>query len=259
MAIVHPQQLGAFIKEHRDRLRPEDVGLPPGTRRRATGLRREEVAQLCGVSPTWITLIEQGRTTSVSTSTLKKISQALLLSKAEHEYLFNLAGLGDPQIISDTAMPPEQLQLVVQRIDAPAYVLNKFWDVVAWNAAAETLFDVWLKSDTSSRNLLDFMFIHPAAKQLIENWEERARRVVAEFRADCGWRIEQPELVNFVSGLQAASTVFLSLWETQDVMEREGGERAFHHHQLGNCLFNQVTLRFASDMDYKLVMLMPLI
>jgi transcriptional regulator with XRE-family HTH domain len=219
-------------------------------------LRREELAQLCDISPTWLTWIEQGRTESVSIETLKKISQALQLSKAEHEYLLNVAGSGDPNILSDKARPiPDYLQLTVDVINSPAYVLNKNWDVVAWNPHAEELFDVWLSGGTLSKNLLTYMFTNPSAKQLIVNWPDRAKRLVAEFRADCGKRIDQPELVGLVSNIQSASTPFKKLWASQDVLEREVGEREFNHHKLGKIRYKQVTLRFAQDANYKLVML----
>ncbi len=90
------KQLGDFLRAQRDRLRPEDFGLPTGQRRRAPGLRREEAAQLCGISPTWFTWIEQGRTASVSVPTLAAIARGLHLSRAERAYLFELASRADP-------------------------------------------------------------------------------------------------------------------------------------------------------------------
>ncbi|WP_143137541.1 helix-turn-helix domain-containing protein, partial [Burkholderia ubonensis] len=88
--------LGDFIRAHRERLSPQAVGLPPGPRRRTPGLRREEVAQLCGVSPTWYTWIEQGRPVSASADALARIAVALQLSRAERAYLFELAAQRDP-------------------------------------------------------------------------------------------------------------------------------------------------------------------
>src|SRR5215207_3409763 len=90
------QQLGEFLRAQRDRLRPEDFGLPAGQRRRAPGLRREEAAQLCGISPTWFAWIEQGRTQGISVTTLAALARGLRLSRAERAYLFELAARADP-------------------------------------------------------------------------------------------------------------------------------------------------------------------
>src|SRR6195952_3282947 len=89
--------LGDFVRSHRERLTPEQAGLPRGVRRRAKGLRREEVAALCGISPTWLTWIEQGRAVSLSAGTLARLAHALLLTAAERAYLFDLAALRDPE------------------------------------------------------------------------------------------------------------------------------------------------------------------
>ena len=97
---TQPQQrrrFGEFVRSHRSQLKPQDVGLAPGTRRRTPGLRREEAAQLCGVSATWLTWIEQGRDVSVSPAALGRIAGALRLSRAERRYLFDLAGKHDPE------------------------------------------------------------------------------------------------------------------------------------------------------------------
>jgi transcriptional regulator with XRE-family HTH domain len=88
--------LGEFLRARRDGLRPQDLGLPVGVRRRAPGLRREEAAQLCGISPTWYTWLEQGRITGVSVATLAAIARGLRLSRAERNYLFQLAARADP-------------------------------------------------------------------------------------------------------------------------------------------------------------------
>ena len=118
--------LGDFIRAHRERLSPQAVGLPPGPRRRTPGLRREEVAQLCGVSPTWYTWIEQGRPVSASADALARIAVALQLSRAERAYLFELAAQRDPAEPDPAAADaPATLLETVQLVNAPAYVLDR--------------------------------------------------------------------------------------------------------------------------------------
>ncbi|MGN4224056.1 helix-turn-helix domain-containing protein, partial [Burkholderia gladioli] len=150
--------LGDFIRAHRERLTPEALGLPPGPRRRTPGLRREEVAQLCGVSPTWYTWIEQGRQVSASADALARIAVALRLSRAERAYLFELAAQRDPaEPELATADVPDTLVAAVDLVAAPAYVLDRQWNALAWNAPAAALFAGWLDGD-HDRNLLRFTF-----------------------------------------------------------------------------------------------------
>lgn len=187
MAMDDPQanqrrRLGEFIRAQRSRLKPADVGLTTGSRRRTPGLRREEVAQLCGVSTTWYTWIEQGRDVSVSPAALRRIATALHLTRAERRYLFDLAGKHDPESDSgDGAMDaPAALTRMLAAIALPAYVIDRTWQARAWNESAAQLFVGWLDEPGGERNLLRYIFLHPAARSLIHDWESRARRVVAE-------------------------------------------------------------------------------
>lgn len=176
--------LGDFIRAHRERLSPQAVGLPPGPRRRTPGLRREEVAQLCGVSPTWYTWIEQGRPVSASAEALARIAVALQLSRAERAYLFELAAQRDPAEPDPAASDaPAMLLKTVQLVNAPAYVLDRQFTALAWNAPASDLFVGWLDGE-HDRNLLRYTFLSPQARRLIVDWEIRARRLAAEYRAD---------------------------------------------------------------------------
>lgn len=123
--------LGRFLRARREQLSPVAVGLPSGRRRRTPGLRREEVAQLCGVSPTWISWLEQGRVKSVSVPTLTALATALRLSRAERAYLFELAGRPDPTRNVVPTASGASLQQFVDAIRTPAYVLDRHWDPVA--------------------------------------------------------------------------------------------------------------------------------
>src|SRR5437879_2336212 len=215
------RELGDFLRSQRARLSPEAVGFPAGSRRRTPGLRREEIAQLCGISVTWYTWIEQGRTVSVSPQALSRIAETLQLSRAKRAYLFELSGKKDPslqQAVSED-IPPEVLR-VVRGIKGPAYLLDRYWNVVAWNPAAKKLFSGWLDQKQAVKNLLYFMFCMPAAQSLISDWEQRARRLVAEFRADCGMLLDDPQIQDMVGALAANSAVFKRAWGLHDVVER---------------------------------------
>src|SRR5580704_17737171 len=128
-------ELAAFLRSRRERISPEDVGLPPGTRRRTAGLRREELAQLAGVGVTWYTWLEQGRPINASVQVLDAIARTLRLDTTERAHLFRLAdvpGASGPADCVDCPLPPE-VQQVVDAIPLPAVILNERFDLLAWN------------------------------------------------------------------------------------------------------------------------------
>jgi transcriptional regulator with XRE-family HTH domain len=261
--VTNPKPLlGEFIRSHRERLSPEQVGLARGLRRRAKGLRREELAGLCGISPTWMTWIEQGRAHSLSAPTLARLAGALALTPAERAYLFALARLRDPEASAEAAdalvVSALNATLVdaVAKISSPAYVLDRDWDAVTWNRPAAALFDVWLGPTTTERNLLRYTFLDNSARSFIVDWPERARRLVAEFRADRSASLQEQESRAQVEALRKASAEFDQLWLEQDVLEREGGERLFLHPLQGRLSYRQLTLRVAHSPHLKLVMLL---
>ena len=260
--------LGDFLRARRDRLSPEDFGFPRG-RRRASGLRREEVAQLCGVSPTWYTWIEQGRATAISIETLSAIAAGLRLSRAERAYLFELSARADPAPLRAEGSDPQQLSALVRTVGSPAYVLDRHWDAVAWNDPAAELFVHWLGTGASpprghagpgdgaaERNLLRYVFLDARAADFIVDWDERARRLVAEYRADtASWR-DDPVRKAFVHELCVASSAFEAAWRSQQVLSREGGLRTFQHPKHGPCAYEQFTLRMAQQPELKLTILL---
>ncbi|MBN9096262.1 MAG: helix-turn-helix domain-containing protein [Pandoraea pnomenusa] len=253
--------LGDFLRAHRERLTPAAVGLPPMGRRRTPGLRREEVAQLCGLSATWYTWIEQAREVSISAGALAAVAGALRLSRAERAYLFDLAGRRDPERGAEP-LPHHataQVQAAVGAVAAPAYALDRCWDVLAWNDAAADIFRGWLDANGApgTKNLLRYIFLDEAAPTLIQDWERRARRVVAEFRAECSAYLDDPPVRALTDALQRESPRFAALWSQQDVVEREGGRRGFRHPVRGDIDFAQVTFRLSGHDDVKLVMLLP--
>ncbi|MFZ2005909.1 MAG: helix-turn-helix transcriptional regulator [Stellaceae bacterium] len=255
------RELGDFVRAQRERLTPASVGLVAARRRRTPGLRREELAELAGLSTTWYTWIEQARDVSVSPSALVRLAQALRLGRAQRAYLFELAGKRDPDPGASAAdeFPPVVASCVVA-IGAPAYVLDRSWNAQAWNAAAERLFVGWLDAspeDNTERNLLRFIFLAPGARSLICDWERRARRVVAEFRAHCGAHLDDPELRRLIDELRRSSPDFAQMWEQHGVLGREGGERTFNHPRDGFLSFEQVTFELAGHADVKLTMLVP--
>jgi transcriptional regulator with XRE-family HTH domain len=252
------RELGDFIRAQREQLPPAAAGFVGG-RRRTPGLRREEIAQLAGLSTTWYTWIEQGRDVSVSPQALARLAQALRLGRAERAYLFELAGKRDPRPGDDEgdAIPPA-LVAAVAAIAAPAYVLDRNWDARCWNAAAGRLFVGWLDgvdAPAAPRNLLRFIFLEPGARALICDWQSRARRVVAEFRAHCASHLDDRGLRGLIDELRRLSPEFREMWEQHGVLGREGGERTFNHPAEGFLRYEQVTFELAGHADVKLTIL----
>lgn len=252
------RELGEFVRHSRARLQPAMFGLDPGVRRRTPGLRREEPASLAGVSATLLAWIEQGRDLSVSASALMRLARALRLSAAERAYLFGLAGRPDPDRAEPDAHDiPEGLEAIVAAIAMPAYLIDREWTARAWNGAAARLFVGWLDG-AAERNQLRFIFLDPAARRLIRDFEARARRVAAEFRADYSRHLGAPAMRTLVEELSAASPLFAEAWEAHAVVEREGGIRVFDHPEDGIVTFRQTTLQPARHPELKLVVLEPL-
>ncbi len=256
-ATLRRQNLGEFVRSARSRITPQMAGLPAGSRRRTPGLRREEVAQLSDISVTWYTWIEQGREVSVSPAVWSRIANVLQLARAERAYLFELAECADPQHPRDEPAGAAGLLLqeCVDAIAAPAYVLDRAWNVLASNPAMQKLFDHWPQREPEP-NLLRYIFLDPAARDLVVDWEQRARRVVAEFRADAGAHLDEPDVRLLLDALNRDSAVFAHWWTRHAVVEREGGLREFQHPRRGRLLFQQVTFRLATHPELKLVMLL---
>lgn len=252
--------LGAFIRARRATLTPAAVGQPvnPHGRRRTPGLRREEVAQLCGLSTTWYTWLEQGRDISLSATALARLADALRLSAPERAYLFELTRRRDPAPPSPaapvTAVPPE-LGTALRTMSGPAYLLDRLWCARDWNEAAAHLFLGWFGGD--ERNLLRYVFLDLSAPGFIYDWEDRARRLLAEFRADTAHNPDDSEMKALVDDLQRRSPEFARFWAEHAVLAREGGTRLFDHPRDGRLRYEQLTLVPAAHPDLKLVMLLP--
>ncbi|MFG1477452.1 helix-turn-helix transcriptional regulator [Xanthobacter sp. V4C-4] len=248
--------LGAFLRAHRERLDPRALGIADLRRRRTPGLRREEVAQRAGLSATWYSWIEQGREVSLSAPAVARLARALELTPAERAYVFDLAGRRDPDPPPDPATPPPALARLIADLPHPAYLVDRHWDALAWNRPATALFRGWLDQD-GRPNLLRFIFLSAAAPRLIPAFDERAARVLAEVRADLSRHPADPVNTALIAELTTGSPLFARLWDSQDVLGREGGRRAFHDPDGAARHYDQLTLVPLPDAGARLVVLLP--
>ena len=248
--------LGAFIRAHRERLSPPAKAVG---RRRTPGWRREELADAAGLGVTWITWLEQGRAVNASVPALCRLAEALQLMPAERMSLFDLAGKRDPLAnhTPKTDLPAELLSLPIQ-VSAPAYLLDASYSAIAWNDQAGELFVGWLDTGAEQPNLLEFVFLSERARDLLVDWPERARRLLAEFRADFNRDPGDVRLQALAESLAERSADFERIWRSQDVLNRDGGVRTFSHPERGESQFFQTTFHLASHAGVKLVCLLPL-
>lgn len=250
------RRLGAFLRRHREATVP---ALAPQARRRTPGLRREEVALMSGLSTTWYTWAEQGRDIALSDLALDRIARTLKLTAAERGYLFELARRRDPNPVepsASAATTTPELLATLATISCPAYLLDPLWRLRGANPPAEHLFSPWLTSGEAC--LLRYVFLAEDARTFICDWEDRARRLLAEFRADTSHASDIAGMEALVGDLRETSADFRRLWGEQAVLAREGGRRDFRHPADGHLAFEQVTLVPAAHPDHKLVLLLPL-
>jgi transcriptional regulator with XRE-family HTH domain len=231
-------ELGEFLRARRDALRPIDVGLPAGTRRRTPGLRREEVALLAGVSLTWYTWLEQGRRINASRDVLHALARTLRLDEAGRSHLLALANGESFDPVERTLEAPDAIvRLIASMEPSPAYVLGPRWEYVAWNAAQDKLYPALGNLPEHERNLLWVMFCEPTAKALIADWHDRARSTLAEFRASTTRLMDDPVVIDLVERLLARSPEFAVWWPEHDVAGFHTRLRRYHHPRAGELTF----------------------
>ncbi|SRR6266851_3553331 len=224
-------ELAAFLRSRRERITPEDVGLPGGYRRRTAGLRREEVAQLAGVGVTWYTWLEQGRPIRASVQVLEAVARTLRLDAVERQHLFRLAE------VPDTAAAEDSCQLLRPEIQAildglspmPASVVTERFDILAWNAAYAVLFPRTAEVPASERNTLLYCFTRADCCSAIENGADQRAALVAQLRAAYGHHVGDPAWTGFIRRMEAASPEFAAMWATQNVARPASYSKVFRH------------------------------
>src|SRR5580698_9874540 len=224
------QELSAFLRSRRERISPEQVGLPEGGRRRTPGLRREEVAQLAGVGITWYTWLEQGRDINASEQVLEAISRVLMLDVHERTHLFTLAGAALPDIETETSGLPEQLQLILDQVmPFPAMVTNGRYDLLAYNRSYLGLYGDIPALPFDQRNTLWLLFTSKVLRASLIDWEEGARRMVGQYRAAMADHFAEPQWKCLINRLNEVSPEFAERWKQHDVLAPENCVKRFLH------------------------------
>jgi transcriptional regulator with XRE-family HTH domain len=226
------REMAAFLRTRRERLAPEDVGLPAGYRRRTPGLRREEVAQLSGVGVTWYTWLEQGRRINASSQVLEAVARTLRLDRYERSHLFTLAGVADPATRVEPACGPELRDLVEALDPYPALVVSARYDILVWNRAEASLKGDYSRLPDRYRNVMWLIFTQPAWRELLVDHGDVAH-VVARFRAAMAEHIGEPAWSELAMELCAVSEEFAELWERHDVAGGTSHIKQYVHPAVG--------------------------
>lgn len=247
-------ELADFLRNRRERISPEEVGLPAGTRRRTPGLRREEVAALAGVGLSWYTWLEQGREIGVSAQFLENLSRTLKLDATERRYLFLLAHQRLPPEPGKTwcMVPPLVHRLMDDLPLRPAYVLNLRWDVLSWNAAADKVFG-FSTIPAERRNLLWLLFTAPSMRALLDPWDDQALQILSSFRRDFVRAAQDPDIGALVKDLEKIDTDFRTWWRQQDIHGPCQGIRYLRIDGIGQVVFDHTSLTIDVDRDLRLV------
>jgi transcriptional regulator with XRE-family HTH domain len=225
------RELGSFLRNRRERLQPEQVGMRSSRRRRTPGLRREEVAQLAGVGVTWYTWLEQGRDINPSAQVLDAIARTLQFDSHEHSHLFTLAGIPTVTVAEHCLEQCPTAQALLDQLEPfPASLINDRLDLLAYNRVYASFFgDELERIPLEDRNLLWLAFTNPTWQKAIVDRDESVGNLVAEYRAAMAEHIDEPAWETLVARLHHASPEFTAFWERHDVQLVESRrKRALH-------------------------------
>jgi transcriptional regulator with XRE-family HTH domain len=216
-------EIGRFLRAHRARVTPEQAGLPVGTGvRRTPGLRREELATLAGVSIDYYTRLERGKETNPSPAVVDALALALRLDPQESRHLRELVACAarstsEPCATSGRSVSPGVRLLLESLRPNPAYVISRTMDILVSNEGGARLFAGLEEWPAEKRNVVRYLFLHPDAPKLFDDWEEQARACIGRLRALAGTDPDAPELAELVAELLHKSPAFTGLWDQYDV------------------------------------------
>lgn len=245
--------MGAFLQSRRARISPADAGLVSHGRRRVPGLRREELAQLAGVSADYYIRLEQGRAANVSDAVLDAVARILRLDETERRHLGNLVRGGTPVRRRPAQVVRPELQRLLDLMETvPAFVLGRRMDVIGWNALADAV-SGFSAMAARERNAARHTFLDPAARTFYTDWETVAGETVAYLRLDAGRHPDDPRLSSLVDELTVKSADFRRLWSGQEVREKTFGAKLIEHPVVGALELGYETFAPPGDPDQLLV------
>ncbi|MEV0233667.1 helix-turn-helix transcriptional regulator [Nonomuraea sp. NPDC050786] len=246
------RELGAFLQARRNEVTPEDVGLESGPRRRVRGLRREELAELAGISVEYLVRLEQGRTSQPSASVIESLATALALSEAERAHLFDLATPRPRRSRPSGGARPELAQLMERMTDIPALHTDHRLDLLGWNRLAAALFPGLCHPGA---NLARYNFLSEPG--VYADRDEVLRATVGQLRFATGRHPDDPALTALIGELSVRSRRFRTLWAGRVVKERADGVKRFTHPVVGELVLRYETFELPGGSGQRLMLLHP--
>ena len=227
-------ELGEFLKARRAQLSPGDFGMPPGSRRRTPGLRREEVALLAGVGVTWYTWLEQGREINASTQVLDAVARTLRLDGAEREHLYRLAEATPLRTECSRKTVPDSIREIVRSLESlPATLINSRFDILLSNDAFEELFWEWHSMPCIHKNSLWCCVTEPSARSRFPEYDGHVRYLVARLRSAYSRHIGDPDWDEDIRRLACLSREFADLWARHEVADSQPRNLTYLHPRAG--------------------------
>ncbi|MEB8343586.1 helix-turn-helix transcriptional regulator [Streptomyces endophyticus] len=258
-ADIRRHELAAFLRSRRERIPPEEVGLPRGRRRRTPGLRREEVAHLSAVGVTWYTWLEQARDIHVSAQVLDALARTLRLDASERAHLFGLAGAIDPTPAASCAtLTPELLDLMDRLEPVPACVQNSRYDILAYNRTYGMLLCDLDEIPPEDRNCMLLAFTHEEWRSSIVGLDDVLRTMAAKFRSGMAEHLAEPAWKLVLKRLTEESAEFRELWERHEVVQSVPSKvKRFHNRHVGPVSVVHTDLWLGRDRGARMVTYTP--
>ncbi|MFG2478743.1 helix-turn-helix transcriptional regulator [Streptomyces fagopyri] len=256
--------VSAFLRSRRDRITPEQAGLPTYGQRRVPGLRRGEIATLAGVSVEYYTRLERGSLRGVSDGVLDALAHALRLDDTERMYLYDLARAAAPATGARTrrravrpTVRPSVARIVEGMPELPAYVMNNRLDTLTANSLGRALYSEMYADPSCGGNVARFAFLNPAARRFYTDWERMARFAVGALRVEAGRKPHDRELTNLIGELSTRSDTFRVLWGSHDVHVFRDSTKRLNHPLVGDLELDQETMSLPDESGLSVVVYSP--
>lgn len=252
---IRLQALSVFLKNQRAKLNPEALGFPAGTRRRTPGLRREEVAQLAGVSTTWYTWLEQGRDVKASASVLDCIATALQMNADERKYLHSLAFESGSEPVPPRQEPvqlsPSLRKIITELAYCPVIVSDRMCNIVGWNPAAAYVFLDFAQIPPEERNMIRLLFTRKEFRRLAVNWEQFSSSFLSMFRSYYGEYVGDGWYEHFLEEMMREHSDFKAMWENSQVSYAPEVHLEFRHARAGRMVYELTSLKVYGPDDLR--------
>ena len=248
-----------FLTSRRAKITPDQAGLPAyGARRRVTGLRREEVAMLAGISVEYYTRLERGNANGVSEDVLEGIARALQLDEAERAHLFDLVRSANRASPTRSRPSQERVRPTVQRIldsmtGVPAYIRNGRLDILGANPLGHALYSPVFSDLTGTANMARFIFLNPQATEFFPGWEQIANDAVAILRAEAGRDPYDRRLSDLIGELSTRNDQFRVRWAAHNVKFHRTGTKTLHHPLVGDLTLAYEALDLPGDSGQRIL------